>query len=114
MKRIAEEKLEAWHRSDGHKPLVIRGARQVGKSTLVRMFAEKTKLNLYEINLERHLELDEVFKSLDVNRIIRELNRSSELRLTPPMACFFWMKSSRLPMLLRLCAIFTRTCLSCG
>lgn len=73
MKRIAEEKLETWHRSDGRKPLVIRGARQVGKSTLVRMFAEKAELKLYEINLERHLELDEVFKSLDVHRIIREL-----------------------------------------
>ncbi|MDZ7696054.1 MAG: AAA family ATPase [Deltaproteobacteria bacterium] len=34
--------------------MVIRGARQVGKSTLVRQFTEKKKLKLHEINLEKH------------------------------------------------------------
>ncbi|MBT4291015.1 MAG: AAA family ATPase [Deltaproteobacteria bacterium] len=43
--------------NESSKPLIIRGARQVGKSTLVRKFAESSKLRLYEINLEKNLEL---------------------------------------------------------
>ncbi len=73
MRRSAEENLDRWHRSDDRKPLVIRGARQVGKSTLVRLFVEKAKFELYEINLERHLELDDVFKTMDIPGILHEL-----------------------------------------
>jgi len=53
--------------------LVLRGARQVGKSTLVREFAKSAGLELLEVNLERHPVLDTVFRSLDVGRISREI-----------------------------------------
>jgi uncharacterized protein len=72
--RSGEKHLEAWYRKTGRKPLVIRGARQVGKSTLVRQFARDHNLILNEINLERHLYLDKIFKSLDMDIIIRELD----------------------------------------
>lgn len=55
------------------KPLVIRGARQVGKSTLVRQFAKNNELILNEINLEQHLELNDIFKTLDIGIIQKEL-----------------------------------------
>ena len=32
--------LEEWKNNDNHKPLVIRGARQVGKTTVIREFGE--------------------------------------------------------------------------
>ena len=38
-KRIALNYLRDWARKDERKPLVLRGARQVGKTTLVKMFA---------------------------------------------------------------------------
>ncbi|MCP4626158.1 MAG: AAA family ATPase [bacterium] len=44
MQRVAEQHLKKWLANERRKPLVIRGARQVGKSTLVRQFAEKNKL----------------------------------------------------------------------
>jgi|GEM_PF-3232765 len=68
--RDAEIFLEQWYLSARRKPLVLRGARQVGKSTLVRQFAAKNELAVAEINLERHLYLNAVFKTLDINRII--------------------------------------------
>lgn len=73
MKRFAEKKLSDWLGSNYRKPLVIRGARQVGKSTLVRQFADRNKLILHEVNLERHPTLVEVFKTQDTNKILREL-----------------------------------------
>lgn len=54
--------LNDWLKKKTRKPLIIRGARQVGKSTLVRKFAESNNLNLYEINLEKHPEMNEVFQ----------------------------------------------------
>jgi predicted AAA+ superfamily ATPase len=54
--------LYSWYHKKNRKPLIIRGARQVGKSTLVREFARINKLTLIEINLEKHLELTDTFK----------------------------------------------------
>ncbi len=73
MKRFAENSLTDWMTSDYRKPLVIRGARQVGKSTLVRLFAENEGLTLFEVDLERHPVLREAFASRDLPRILREL-----------------------------------------
>ncbi|MCK5132174.1 MAG: ATP-binding protein [Candidatus Sabulitectum sp.] len=73
MKRFAEKNLFRWLGASSRKPLVIHGARQVGKSTLVRQFAEKNGLNLHEVNLERHPTLVSVFKTNDPGRIIQEL-----------------------------------------
>lgn len=62
-----------WLARDDRRPLILRGARQVGKSTAVRMLAEQEKLNLFEINLEKHARLDRIFSSLDIEEIQREL-----------------------------------------
>ena len=53
MKRIYENDLFTWYNSSDRKPLILRGARQVGKSTLVRLFAQNQGFDLIEINLEK-------------------------------------------------------------
>ena len=73
MKRHAEKRLDEWFKNVRRKPMVIRGARQVGKSTLVRQFAKGNGLTLHEVNLERHLKLTDVFASHDTQRILNEL-----------------------------------------
>lgn len=73
MDRFAEKRLDNWLRSTYRKPLVIRGARQVGKSTLVRQFTEKEKLKLHEVNLEKHVNLTELFETHDIQKIVREI-----------------------------------------
>ena len=52
MKRLAERFLKKWYANPKRKPLVVRGARQVGKSTLVRRFCRENGIDLIEINLE--------------------------------------------------------------
>ena len=73
MKRLDEEIILEWFKREIHKPLVVRGARQVGKSTLVRQFAENNNINLHEINLEKNPQLDPVFKRQNINEIINEI-----------------------------------------
>jgi len=71
--RSLEVDLKTWIGSARRKPLIIRGARQVGKSTLIRKFAKDQGLNLIEINLEKHFVTNNVFASFDMKKILREL-----------------------------------------
>ena len=73
MKRLAEKNLEDWIRRPRRKPLIIRGARQVGKSTLVRNFAKSQRRELIEVNLERNINLDSIFKTNNVQQILAEI-----------------------------------------
>lgn len=65
--RKSYRRLEAWKADRRRKPLLIRGARQVGKTTLVRAFA-KTFSTYIELNLEREADR-KLFDTDDVNKI---------------------------------------------
>ncbi len=87
--RFAEKYLYTWYQKKRRKPLVLRGARQVGKSTLVREFAKNNGLVLNEINLEQHLYLDKTFKSLDLDIILRELDALVGRNINAPDSILF-------------------------
>jgi len=73
MWRHQEQDLINWHNNPRKKPLLVRGARQVGKSTLVRNFASNQNLTLHEVNLEKHPNLASVFNSMGSSNILREI-----------------------------------------
>lgn len=74
-KRGSISALTAWYQSSHpRKPLLFRGARQVGKSTLVRLLAQELHVPLHEINLERHVKLNAIFASRNIKLIIQELS----------------------------------------
>ena len=50
--RLIELELEKWSTKVGRKPLILRGARQVGKTTVVHTFGKKFDNYLY-VNLEK-------------------------------------------------------------
>ncbi len=81
MKRYAEHHLERWFNKSRRKPLVIRGARQVGKSTLVRHFAQSQGLEIAEVNLERNRRLNDLFAAQNVSEIVQELEYITDTRL---------------------------------
>lgn len=65
--------LHEWAERYPRKPLVIRGARQVGKSTLVREFARASGMPLAEVNLERNPQFGQAFATNDPGRILSTL-----------------------------------------
>jgi predicted AAA+ superfamily ATPase len=79
LKRSSLDQIVTWHGSRRRKPLVLRGARQVGKSTLVEEAASLLKLSLITVNCEKNLFLDSVFKTLDVPSILTELEAVANL-----------------------------------
>lgn len=70
MKRERLAFLQEWHKSSSRKPLVIRGARQVGKTWLVRNFSETENLDLIEINFERRPDFATLFSANDPAEIL--------------------------------------------
>lgn len=81
MHRTSLDLLQEWLGRPRRKPLVLRGARQVGKSTLVRLFAQASGMALVEVDLERHRDLDRVFATLDLERILPNLEAVAGRRL---------------------------------
>ena len=81
--------LRDWYSRPQRKPLVLRGARQVGKSTLVRELARSAEVELYEINLERHLELDRAFSTFDIKKILLELEGVLEKKINATGSLLF-------------------------
>ena len=78
-KRKILSKLEAWKRDERHKPLILRGARQVGKTTVVNEFGSQFDNYLY-FNLEmnesvRLFEMDIPLNDL-VNMLFASLGKS--------------------------------------
>ena len=89
IRRDAENFLNEWLGRERRKPLVLRGARQVGKSTLVREFARSRGLRLNEVNLERHLFMGEIFQTTDITLICRELEAITGQEIKKPGSLLF-------------------------
>ena len=74
LRRKAWEKLISWKNSDNKKALCIIGARQIGKTTLVRNFGKEYYENFVEINFVTDSKAADIFSgSLDADTIITNL-----------------------------------------
>lgn len=79
MKRHAENKLLDWKDSPRRKPLIIRGARQVGKTWLVENFLAGHFDRAVKIDLEKRRDLHGIFEgNLDPKKILSLLELASE------------------------------------
>ncbi|MFH1901617.1 MAG: ATP-binding protein [Candidatus Omnitrophota bacterium] len=74
MKRNIDKELTIWKNSADRKVLLVRGARQVGKTYSIRVLGKQFKYFL-EVNFEEHKDIAEFFEgSLDVEKIIQKLS----------------------------------------
>lgn len=74
MKRFIDQELLDWKRRHRRKPLIVRGARQVGKTYSIRSFGENHFDNLALVDLERNPELHRIFSGrLDAKQIIADM-----------------------------------------
>lgn len=75
MKRFAMEKLETWKNSSNRKPLVIMGARQVGKTWLMKEFGKIHYDKVAYISFYNNEAMSRVFEQdYDINRIVSAIN----------------------------------------
>ena len=74
MYREFEKSLTQWKNSSNRKPLIIRGARQVGKTYSVEKFAKENFKFFLKVNLEQERDLYSIFESSKPQQIINELS----------------------------------------
>ena len=74
MERKIYKELLAWKNSTDRKPLILQGARQVGKTYIVNYFAGKEYSNSVYCNFEKDDGLADFFKDLTPEKIIRKLS----------------------------------------
>jgi len=89
MRRSGLAHLASWKDKANRKPLVIRGARQVGKSYLVRLFAAEQKFDLCEINLELQDDYRNCFSSKNPHTIISLIELKSGKKIQPGKTLLF-------------------------
>jgi uncharacterized protein len=89
MKRVLGQSLRKWKESSTHKPIVLKGARQVGKSFLVREFG-KTFNTFVELNFDFSKKYRSIFEpDLDPERIIREISLLKSAKIVPGKTLLF-------------------------
>ena len=90
MKRTAIAQLTAWKTSVNRKPLVIRGARQVGKTWLMKEFGKTEFKNFVYINFDSNPDMANLFEgSLQIPRLIAGLQIYSGQKITTDTLLIF-------------------------
>jgi uncharacterized protein len=89
MKRALEESLKAWKTSPGRQPLLLRGARQTGKTHLVKSFGEAEFEQVLTINFEKEQRYITCFDTLNVKEIIQSLEVIASQTLEPGKSLLF-------------------------
>ena len=84
MKRSALIKLVDWKNSDSRKPLIVNGARKVGKTWLLKTFGEENYTNVAYISFYNNERAKRIFDNdFDMNRIILSLQLESNVNISP-------------------------------
>lgn len=84
MIRYAMDDLIAWKTKSGRKPLLIKGARQVGKTWLMREFGKLHFKKTAYINFDNNPKMKKVFEEdYDIERILMAINIEAKLSVTP-------------------------------
>ncbi len=100
MKRLIDKELKDWKESSGRKSLILRGARQVGKTYAVRQLGQ-TYVDFYEINLAKRRELHSIFeRNLDPVRILRDLSVDRGAPIRPGETLLFFDEIQACPQAL--------------
>jgi predicted AAA+ superfamily ATPase len=90
MRRAVEAELVSWKAAPGRKPLIVRGARQVGKTWSLRKFGGDCFDELVAVDLESMREVHRVFAgNLDATTVLAGLETATRCRITPGKTLLF-------------------------
>lgn len=104
IQRSALQYLEQWKSNPEHKPLVVRGARQVGKTTLINQFSEGFDNYLY-LNLDRKRDYD-LFSEDDIPSLIDRIHIHCKKRKSPGKTLLFIDEIQNSPNAVRMLRYF--------
>jgi uncharacterized protein len=90
LKRLIEDQLRLWKAADRRKPLILRGARQVGKTWSVEQFGRDEFAGTVKIDLEKRADLHPLFQgNLDSKTLLPQLELVAGRRIVPGETLLF-------------------------
>ncbi len=89
MNRILYQALLEWKGQINRLPLLVRGARQVGKSYLIEQFGRENYDQLIKVNFELQPQVAQCFEQLDPHMIIKRLELFLQVDITPHRTLLF-------------------------
>jgi len=111
MKRFIETQLVAWKAAKRRKPLLVRGARQVGKTYSIDKFGAAQFAESVVVDLERNRAWHHIFsKDLDTSRILSELRIVLDKQIVPGKSLLFLDEIQSCPRALMALRYFYEEC----
>lgn len=83
MKRNIYHDLLVWKETPCHKPLVLLGARQVGKTYILKEFGTREFDELVYVNCHNNPFAESLFPDFNIKRIIYQLQQAYEKKIVP-------------------------------
>lgn len=98
--RKSIQNLKLWYSAKKRKPLILRGARQVGKSSLVHLFAKENNLNVIEINFESKIIESLSKEIIEIDQILRDIELLISRKINPELDLIFFDEIQKSPQAL--------------
>lgn len=97
LRRKIDQFLDEWLQDENRKPLIIKGARQIGKTKTIEEFARRNNLSLIEINFVLNPEYKDIFDDgYDVDKIIKNITlKNPSLVFVPGKTLIFFDEIQR-------------------
>ncbi|MDD4276030.1 MAG: ATP-binding protein [Clostridia bacterium] len=109
MKRKIYQNLLNWKLSDDRKPLILQGARQVGKTYIVNIFGDNEYSNVVYCNFEKEELLATIFSDLDPKTIIAKLANYKRKEIIPGATLILFDEVQSCPQALTSLKYFNET-----
>ena len=101
MKRYATDELIAWKTSKRRKPLILKGARQVGKTWLMKRFGENHFTNMAYVDFHNNDRMKELFSGdFDIPRLIEGLQAETREKILPQNTLIVFDEVQEVPLAL--------------
>ena len=95
MKREIIKDLLKWKESSNRKPLIVHGARQVGKTYIIKQFGKENYNNLIYVNFETNQEFSsQISEHIDAKYIINKLELFYGEKILPGKTLIFFSSNS--------------------
>ncbi len=97
MKRFLYKQLQKWKNSPDRKPLILEGARQVGKTWLLDEFGKGEYKHYIKINCDNNPDVAGLFADYDIKRILRVVSAVGKKPVLPGETLIFFDEIQELP-----------------
>lgn len=106
MRRKYINYLKDWKSRPDRKPLIVRGARQVGKTWLIEHFGEECFENMLTVDFEKNLMLPNMLENKSPEDIIKELSLFFNVEIIPGKTLLFFDEVQSFPYIIKVLRYF--------